>query len=66
MPRSTREWAIRKFDMAEGNINWAIQHLAEVAETYQIEHPEISAACLLFIESLQVSQKAIVQTRMSI
>lgn len=42
MPRSTREWARRKIDNANNNINWAGRHLQEVIETYKRQHPEIS------------------------
>lgn len=49
MPRNTREWAHRKIEQAESNIDWAGTHLQEVREVYQKDHPEIAAV----IESAQ-------------
>ncbi len=66
MPRSTREWAIRKMDMSEGNLNWAISHLVEVCETYADDHPEIAVPMLEYINAMQLIQKAIVKVRMAI
>ena len=66
MPRNTREWAIRKMDMVEGNMNWAITHLAEIVETYHEQHPEIAAPMIEFITAIQLIQKAVVKIRMSI
>lgn len=43
MPRSTREWALRKLAMAVNNIDWADKHLLEVIEKYLDAHPEIAA-----------------------
>ncbi len=66
MPRNTREWAQRKFDSAEGNLNWCMQHLLEVKEEYQEQHPEVAAPCEVFATMLLEVQQAIVKLRMSI
>lgn len=42
MPRSTREWALRKIEMAEGNLETAIAHLEEVRERYAKPQPLIA------------------------
>lgn len=42
MPRSTREWAHRKIQQAEDNIDWAGFHITEVATTYEKDHKEVS------------------------
>ena len=52
MPRSTREWAQRKLEEAIGNIEWAKQHLAEVGEKYDEQHPEVSGPILVTLETL--------------
>lgn len=42
MPRSTREWALRKLKEAIDNIVWCGYHLDEVAQKYEEQHPEIA------------------------
>jgi len=42
MPRSTREWAKRKIDSADGNLTWVITHMDEVIGVYIDEHPDIA------------------------
>ena len=66
MPRNTREWAQRKFDMSEGNLNWAMQHLNEIREVYREQHPEVSTPCEEFMTMILLVQKAVVKLRMSI
>lgn len=43
MPRTTREWARRKLDMALNNLDWVDRHLLEVVDVYLEAHPEIAA-----------------------
>lgn len=43
MPRTTREWARRKLDMAVNNLEWVDRHLLEVIDVYLEAHPEIAA-----------------------
>lgn len=45
MPRNTREWALRKLSMVNGNLDTAGEHLQEVKEKYDEHHPEISGMC---------------------
>jgi hypothetical protein len=55
MPRTTREWAIRKVKFAAGNMEKASTHLDEVGATYAEQHPEISlqvAKCMEVISSM--------------
>ncbi len=42
MPRSTREWAHRKIDMAIGNLETVVAHLEEVREVYEVPHSDIA------------------------
>lgn len=60
MPRSTREWALRKLDAACNNIDWADKHLLEVIEKYLELHPEI-AVPLEAITQLTESVKTLIQ-----
>lgn len=66
MPRSTREWALRKLDSASNNIKWSQQHLREVCERYLDQHPEISKDLLLTIEISVQLRNAITYTRSKI
>lgn len=66
MPRSTREWALRKLDSANNNIKWSQQHLREVCERYLDQHPEISKDLLLVIEISMQLQNAIRHVRSKI
>ena len=63
MPRSTREWALRKLKESEGNIEWAENHLAEVGQLYEKDHPEISVPLLQIIGTLQAIQEFIAKLR---
>lgn len=66
MPRTTREWALRKMDAAEKNIVWSQTHLANVIERYLETHPEVAGPLLTCIELSDVVRKAIMKVRMSI
>jgi len=66
MPRSTREWALRKLDSSYNNIKWCQQHLMEVCDRYLDQHPEISKDLLLTIELSKQVQNAITFTRSKI
>lgn len=44
MPRSTREWAHRKLDMARGNLAGSLAHLEQIREKYQEPHPAVGEA----------------------
>ncbi|MBA7547452.1 hypothetical protein ES705_39874 [subsurface metagenome] len=43
MPRSTRDWAMRKLESANKTLDWFDYHLLEVAEKYCDAHREIAA-----------------------
>lgn len=45
MSYSIRDRAQRKIVQATNNIETAVKYLAEVAETYQELHPEVSEPC---------------------
>lgn len=47
MPRNTREWAHRKLDQVNGNLDWALYHLEEIDKVYREQHPEIAEAVTL-------------------
>lgn len=42
MPRNTREWAHRKLQESQNNIEWSVYHLKDVFDRYNEAHPEIS------------------------
>jgi len=66
MPRSTREWALRKMLAADNNVEWCQIHLAKVIERYLETHPEVSASLLTCIDLADVLRKAIMKVRGSI
>lgn len=53
MPRNTREWAMRKVDMASGNLEVSRRHLTEVIETYIDPHPEVAHPLVVAFEAIQ-------------
>ncbi len=63
MPRSTREWAQRKLEESNGNLDWAIGHLGEVAERYEEAHPEISGPIMEIIAVIVELQNATIKIR---
>lgn len=65
MPRNTREWAHRKLQQANQNIDWSGTHLQAVKERYQADHPEISKALETIQELLIMAQDTIVNLRKS-
>ena len=65
MPRSTREWALRKLLEAHGNLDWAIAHIGEVAERYEGLHGEISDPLMLAVKSLMEIEKFLLEIRKS-
>lgn len=66
MPKTTREWAIRKLSQAEGNLDWSQKHLVEIAETYVEHHPEISKMLLDITNLQELTQQAIKTLRENI
>ena len=65
MPRSTREWALRKLLEAHGNLDWAIAHIGEVVERYEEPHPEIAEPMMLAVESLMQIESFLIEIRKS-
>lgn len=65
MPRNTRDWAQRKLQEADGNIEWAVSHMAEVGQRYEEQHPEISDPLVQIIEVLKAGKKALLELRKS-
>ncbi len=63
MPRSTREWAQRKLEESNGNLDWAIGHLGEVAERYEEAHSEISGPIMEIIAVIVELQNATIKIR---
>jgi len=59
MPRSTREWALRKLISAINNVDWCDKHLVEVADKYAYLHPNISAG-LLYVMGYTKSVKDLI------
>lgn len=66
MPRTTREWALRKMTAADNNIEWSQMHLAKVIERYLETHPEVAAPLLTCVDLADVLRKAIMKVRGSI
>jgi len=66
MPRTTREWALRKMSAADNNIEWCQIHLAKVIDRYLETHPEVSAPLLTCVELSDVLRQAIMKVRGSI
>lgn len=65
MPRSTREWALRKLQAGADSLDWTKLHLAEVGERYEQDHPEISGGILEIISIIEEVQKLIQRQRMA-
>lgn len=42
MPRNTREWAHRKLDSANNNLDWVLKHCQDVIEKCNNKYPQIS------------------------
>lgn len=58
MPRSTREWALRKLQQSQDAIDWSVYHLGEVGMLYQEKHPEIAdplAQCTVALIELKAA-----------
>lgn len=66
MPRSFREWAKRKCDMAIGDLTTAQNHLAEVGSRFELEHPDIFEQYCHLISFIEVAKSAIIVVRDSI
>lgn len=66
MPRTTREWALRKLTAADNNVEWSQTHLANVIDKYLEREPEIAAKLLTCIELSDVLRKTITAIRDSI
>lgn len=66
MPRSTREWALRKLEQALGTLDWTGNHLIQVIEIYQEKHPEVSNPLNQVLEILLVADDLITHVRKGI
>jgi len=66
MPRSTREWALRKLLASQNNIDWCMKHVAEVGTTYAKQHPEISENLLTCYNLAETLKKGIAKVRSTI
>lgn len=66
MPRSTREWALRKLISAINNVEWCEKHLVDVTDKYAELHPEISASLLTVMILTQAVKDLIVSVRKEI
>lgn len=63
MPRSTREWALRKLMASTENLNWCQKHLLEVSDTYAEQHPDISVNILICVKMVEIMRVAILDIR---
>lgn len=63
MPRSTREWALRKLKEAIDNLSWSGYHINEVAEKYQDAHPEIAEPLGDILTALSMLMETITKIR---
>lgn len=63
MSYSIRDRAQRKLIQAGKNLDTAIKYLAEVAETYEEQHPEVSEPCETIAMSLIQHQELIAELR---
>lgn len=65
MPRSTREWALRKLTEAHENLNWCGFHLNEVYQKYNPTHPEIGQPIEDIMTVVNMLMEGIVKIRKS-
>lgn len=65
MPRNTREWALRKISMAEGNIGTLQVHLSEVIDRYLPTHAEIAEPLFEIIKVSDILVKGLERIRES-
>lgn len=63
MPRSTREWALRKLSASQNNIDWCMKHLIEVADRYAEAHPKIAEELLNNLQLGEILKHSIDITR---
>lgn len=66
MPRSTREWALRKLKASTENLNWCQKHLLEVSDTYAEQHPDISIDIIMCAEMVEIIRVTILGVRENI
>jgi len=65
MPLSTRQWAHRKLEQAQGCTDWAIYHLTEVLERYEGAVPRVAAPLAVIIKTLDEVKKALARLEQS-
>lgn len=47
MPKNDRQTYRQELDRANGNLDWAMEHLRRMAEAYRPHHEEVSEVCEL-------------------
>jgi hypothetical protein len=66
MPKNDRQTYRQELDRAMGNLDWAMEHLRRMAETYKPHHEEVAEVCelagagLLMIQELMVKLKEMI------
>jgi len=66
MPRTTREWAMRKLEMAAKNLETARGHIAEVIEKYVDQQPGIASNMITLFDMIQMQEELIRKIRRGI
>lgn len=57
MPKNERQTYKQELERAIGNIDWAVEHLRRVAETYRPHHEEVSEVCEVACVGLVTAQE---------
>jgi len=63
MPRSTREWALRKLDSANHTLDWFDKHILEVADVYCDAHREIAGPLVEIAASTALLRALVMRVR---
>ena len=66
MADSTRFHAKKELNRAQGNLSWALKHLARVEEVARVQHPKIAIYLRRRIEKLVIIWEDIEQLNKSI
>jgi len=63
MPKTVRQWAMRKLTQSAQSIDWALSHLNDIEDRYREQHPEISDEVLDIMGIVQATQGLIEKLR---
>jgi len=66
MPSKTRMTYKRELERANGNIDWAVEHVGRVAETYKEHHPDIAAKAMMIMQALETIKETVISLNKTI